>query len=131
VAHWVVFALPPLALELLRKALVIMFLPFPLIGFGDRRSDSPGAMARLKEPGCWIVLTPCSVAEKEWVSLRMAQQLQPLQPKAASASPSPDERWVSLPDGVNSRHVWFGLWSIWFLIYLLRSNARKLQRPNR
>jgi hypothetical protein len=117
--HLVLFAAAPLLVAILHVVLGILALPFTLLSFGDRSLSYGHQVSHLRQPGCWIVLATCDVANRELVSL-------PWENVPASPADVPNAPEVepfiplTLPSGLTPRHLWFFIWLGWFLLFLRR-----------
>ncbi len=59
VAHLFIYAVTPVLWECGRQVLLVMALPFSLMGFGDRNVRSGGPLDHLLQHGCWTFGTVC------------------------------------------------------------------------
>lgn len=122
IAHLLMFVLLPLVSVLMRMLLAIVFMPFFLLGGGDRNVQLGAPMAHLQDPRCWIALAPCAAAGRAVITL--GETANP--PPDAAVRPTPAATGVQ-PLPVTWRHVWFLAWLAWFLVYLL--HRERLRAP--
>lgn len=59
VVHALVYGAAPVLWEAARQFLLVITLPFSLMGFGDRTGPSGAWLDHLSEPGCWTFATAC------------------------------------------------------------------------
>ena len=57
--HITVHAAIPIVLSLLQGALLIVFMPFSVMGFGDRNLGADNLLDHLAQPSCWTFVTLC------------------------------------------------------------------------
>lgn len=118
-SHLVVFAVLPLAIAVVRLVFGIILLPFLLIGFGQTQVEAAGEIGHLREPGCWIALAPCSLADRAlWPEDSSTDPLQ------IAKEPPDIEPFMPWPTSFTVRHGWFVLWLLWFAVYLVRRHSR-------
>ena len=117
--HICIFVLLPGLVALLHFAVGVVFLPFLLIGEGDRTLTLGEQANHLVRGGCWVALMPCDLAERTVFDL-------PVQKKQGSGTsaqnwlqPEP-ESFMPLPTSFTLRHAWFVAWLVWFLVFLAR-----------
>lgn len=113
----------PLAIALVQVALGIVFLPFYLLGAGNRNVELAQAAMHLRDAECWVALAPCRIADKPLVPLPWAGRVRGADHLPGSPEPEP---FLPLPADLTARHVWFLVWLFWFALYLkARENQRK------
>jgi hypothetical protein len=114
--HFCIFVLLPGVVALLHFAVGIVFLPFLLIGEGDRILTLGEQANHLAQGGCWVALMPCDLAErtlfdlpsqKQEASTALAQNWLQLEPEA----------FMPIPTSFTLRHAWFVVWLVWFLVF--------------
>jgi hypothetical protein len=119
VVHLCIFVLLPGLVALLHFAVGIVFLPFLLIGEGDRVLTLGEQANHLAQGACWVALMPCDLAErtvfaapseKQEASTAGAQNWPPLAP----------EPFMPIPTSFTLRHAWFVVWLVWFLVFFAR-----------
>ena len=126
-SHLAVFVLVPAAAAVLRLALGLVFLPFLLVGFGDRALDGPAEVAHLRNPGCWVALAPCALAEVPLLALPGRAP-----PAAATSGTGPEpEPFLPMPSDLTPRHAWFLAWLLWFVLFLVRRARRPAPSADR
>jgi len=75
VAHLFIYAGAPVLWEFGRHVLLVMALPFSIMGFGDRNGPGGGLLDHLLQPGCWTFGTVCAWPEGNgavWAKLAWA-----------------------------------------------------------
>ena len=117
--HLCIFVLLPGVVALLHFAVGIVFLPFLLIGEGDRIITLGEQANHLAQGGCWVALMPCDLAERTLFDLPSQKQ----EASTASAQnwlqPEP-EAFMPIPTSFTLRHAWFVVWLVWFLVFFTR-----------
>lgn len=124
IAHLLLFVLVPLLSVLMRVMFAIVFMPFFLLGGGDRNVQLGAPMSHLHDPRCWIALAPCAAADRTLFTL--GETATPPRNAAVRPTPSASANVVD-PLPVTWRHAWFLAWLAWFLVYLL--HRERLQAP--
>lgn len=114
-SHLLVFAALPLAIAGIRLILGVVLLPFLLIGFGQIQVGAAQEIAHLRQPGCWIALAPCSLADRALWPLNSSSQA-----SMAEEEPSNVEPFMPVPTSFTVRHAWFVAWLVWFVVFLVR-----------
>ena len=108
--HLGVFVVAPVILAVLSAALAIVFLPFLLLGGGDRVISLSARVHHLASPSCWVALAPCSFADNEVLALGAEP--------VPAAFPEPDGAAVPASDatgpGVSVKVRHYGSSSGWF-----------------
>ncbi|MBL8381048.1 MAG: hypothetical protein JNM79_24480 [Burkholderiales bacterium] len=127
-AHLLLFAAAPLVLALLQVALGIVFLPFLLLSAGDRSVELARAAMHLRDPACWVMLAPCSVADKALFTFPWASAMRDASPAPGTPEPEP---FLPLPSDFTVRHAWFLLWLLWFLSYLTKHGRQGKEQARR
>lgn len=59
VVHLILYAALPLAILVAKAALVVTFLPFSVMSFGDSSGSTLGSVQTLGRPVCWTFLSYC------------------------------------------------------------------------
>ena len=75
VAHAMVYVGAPVLWEIGHLILLVMTLPFSIMGFGDQTVHSSGLLDHLLQPGCWPFGTVCAWPEGNgavWAKLAWA-----------------------------------------------------------
>lgn len=124
VAHIALFVIAPGVVSLGKLVLAIVFIPFFLIGEGEVNSNLGSEVSHLVNPKCWLALASCAAAERSVPGLpHRAESL-----SAAEVAPNsmPEiEPFMEFPSSLTWRHVWFGAWLVWFLLYLIHRERTK------
>jgi hypothetical protein len=118
-SHLVVFVALPLAIAGIRLFFGVVLLPFLLIGFGQTHVGAAQEIAHLRQPGCWIALAPCSLADRALWPLKSSSQA-----SLAVEESSTVEPFMPVPTSFTVRHAWFVAWLVWFVVFLIRRHQR-------
>ncbi len=135
VVHAVLFVLLPLLAATASFALGIVLMPFLLLGEGDRTVMLGTEARHLREPGCWVMLAPCSVADRTLFGLPWGGGEAM---SAATTSPTEPEvePFLPIPETFTLRHAWYFGWLAWLGVFLVRRErggpaATPRRRPDR
>jgi hypothetical protein len=137
--HLLLFVVLPVAAAAARAVWGVALLPLLLVGPGDRAESLADGVAHLAEPGCWVVLAPCSVADLALVSPRggggeavAGAALPGAGGVGVAAVAVEGEPFLPWPTALTLRHAWLGLWLLWFLVFLVqRERRQRLQQAAR
>lgn len=121
VTHLALFVLVPVVAASIRAAVGIVLLPFLLSGFGDRAYEGLTEVGHLRSPGCWVAVAPCAISDASLFALPGTTPASlPGGPGALEAEP-----FLPVPTEFTLRHAWFGIWLMWFAIFLIRRERRR------
>ena len=101
--HLAVYVLVPLLFETARMALFIMFLPFTVMGVGEKRGMFEGTFDHLARPVCWVFVSYCPSPAAEFRALTPVEVAQCQQTGSCPRGP------VLIRDG--ARWQWKLLWA--------------------
>lgn len=118
-SHLAVFVALPLAIAGIRLIFGVVLLPFLLIGFGQTQVGAVQEIVHLRQPGCWIALAPCSLADRAIWPLKSSSQA-----SLAEEAPSNVEPFMPVPTSFTVRHAWFVVWLLWFVVFLVMRHRR-------
>jgi hypothetical protein len=118
-AHICIFVLLPGLVALLHFSVGVVFLPFLLIGEGERTLTLGEQVNHLVRAGCWVALMPCDLAERTVFDLPSQNMQAPSTAAQNWLQPEP-EPFIPLPTSFTLRHAWFIAWLVWFLVFLAR-----------
>lgn len=116
--HLIVFGVLPLLLAIGRIILMLVFLPFLLLSFGNRNLSPTTGVEHLRSPQCWVVLAPCAAAERTLFAFNRARATSP------ATGTADDSSLISMPAAFTWRHLWFVAWLLWFAFFLVRRKRR-------
>lgn len=128
VSHLAVFAVVPLMAAIAHAALGVLLLPFLSGGFGDGSVARGAQASHLREPGCWLMLAPCGVADRTVAPLPFI--VPPGDQPPVTESGVMVEPFLPVPTTLTVRHLWLFTWLAWFAACLVRRerSARSASR---
>ena len=121
------YALVPLAWEIGRWALLIIFLPFTVLSFADqKRGATDGTLDHLARPACWTFATPCAGPRSGFLHTPVVQASQ-----CVNYVCPPGEAKVPDSGGVFWKLLWAALTLAWVVGWLRRRGGDRGRAPGR
>ena len=125
VAHLGVFVVAPALAAMLQIALGVVLLPFALVGEGSKELDLAEPIHHLVQPGCWVALLPCSLADRAILVSTRSDQYPPQQNQPMPKTAEEPEPFMPLPTALTIRHAWLIALLAWFGGFLVRRERRR------
>lgn len=118
-SHLVVFVALPLFAALAHALIGVVLLPVLLASPSSRSHEFGAQAAHLAQPGCWLALAPCALADRSLAPWPFGE------PEANTADTGAAiEPLFPLPTALTVRHAWLTAWFAWFMLHLVRRERR-------
>ncbi len=124
VVHLALYVAIPLTMESMRLLVFLMFLPFTVMGFGEKNPLFAGTLDHVSSPVCWTFVSWCKSPSAEFRDLSPAEEAL----CRAGQCPPPSTRMVD-PFGWVWKLAWAAISLTWIGLWRRKQRLRNARPP--